>query len=1460
MVILTIGTLYFVFQSRIFQTVIISAITKNISKKTNTDVSIKRVDIAFFRKVILEDVYLSDQQKDTLFYSKRMVANIDSFSWFNRRVHLKSITFDRPYVNISKLDSSNYNFNFLIHLFSSDRPVTPGNWRFFCRRFDLNKGKLAWTADQLPSGLVNLLNAEQFNVSLDSFYLLNKNHFSVNLERLKFKSRNGFELENFSSRVVYSDSIFLASNLFGKTKNSQISIDTIELKLNEYLLSNKVTDLKMKLDLQNLDFGMRDLAFFLGPDYDKALRTTISGKIQGDIYNIRGKEFRLSVENFTHLNGDFYINGLSDIKSAYIFFNLNESYANLNEIRNLDLPIKIQQAIDQLPPFLENVGTFNYKGNFTGFIDDFVAYGTAYSNLGIITSDISLKPLKGEQIKVNGHLRTDNLDIGSILNNGNLDKLSLTGELNGTIDYHSNYDLTFDGWVDSVDFNEYRFHKIDLIGTLQNNKFKGDFSISDPNLQMKYSGTLDLSPELPIFEFVANIEHANLYNLNLVDDEGTEINLNVDANFVGNNIDNVKGHLALTDIFFQNSIDEFYVKQLILNNSPRGDTSVFSISSDMLDGELVGKYSLMNLGKSLVSFYQKYLPSSYFTLPQMIAETNDFEFHFFVKDIFSVTKVFVPDLYIQPNFSITGRYQPIKDSIYAETIVPFIQFQTKKFENVKVVLDGDATRIHARAKSDKISLGPNLNIYNITFETTGQDDELSLDVFWNNYEENTFSGKLKTLTTFKRNESDYPSITMKIEPSNIYFSDSIWTIDETVINIDSSSVSVRELNFHHNDQRFLIDGKIAKNSLDHIYAKIENVEMILFEPLMGASYFTGRLNGYASLVDAYEKMKLNVELSINDLSFDNGPLGDLTMTGIWDNDKDNLISQVSLINENKTIFEADGVIDPKDNRLDMNLVFDNSPITILQVILPSTFNNEQGLVKGNVHVHGPTFHILHDGVITPVSKVGIGLSYLNTTYFFSDPVTFSNDSILFKNVRFEDEKGNTGLFNGSLKHQSFNKFVYNLRAETNNLLVLNTTSLDNDYFYGTGYAGGIVNIKGAGANIILDGDIKTQKGTSVFIPYDSGEDAVQYDFIEFVNSKIKFEEENKYDVVTTGLEMNFDLDVTPDAKVQIIFNSQVGDIIKGSGSGNLQIKVDRNYNLSMYGHYTIEEGDYLFTLRNVMNKRFSIVQGSSIEWVGDPYDALINIRAIYKLKTSLYDLFVGGYQDIDLNRRIPVDCVILLTENLMTPKIDFSIELPTAEERIKDEVAQLIVTKEDINKQIISLMMLGRFYTPEFYAGKPSSATSSDLLGTTASEMFSNQLSNWLSKISDNFDFGIKYRPGNELSENQVELALSTQILNDRITIDGNVANNANPNANNSGAVVGDFDVNVKLTDNGKLRLKAYNHSNDNIIYDTSPYTWGVGLSYREEFNSFAELPKRIIAFFKEKFKTKNKEPELNNE
>jgi len=159
---------------------------------------------------------------------------------------------------------------------------------------------------------------------------------------------------------------------------------------------------------------------------------------------------------------------------------------------------------------------------------------------------------------------------------------------------------------------------------------------------------------------------------------------------------------------------------------------------------------------------------------------------------------------------------------------------------------------------------------------------------------------------------------------------------------------------------------------------------------------------------------------------------------------------------------------------------------------------------------------------------------------------------------------------------------------------------------------------------------------------------------------------------------------------------------------------------------------------------------------------------------------------------------------------------------------------------------MGQFFTPEYLRGRQDfQSNTGSLVGSTTSDILSNQLSNWLSQINNDFDIGFNYRPGDLVNANQMELALSTQILNDRVTINGNIGNNSNLQSNMTNPVVGEVEVFIKLNKSGKLQLKAYNRANDDLIYDTSLYKQGIGFSFTEEFNTLGDLfnhyrPKKI--------------------
>ena len=313
--------------------------------------------------------------------------------------------------------------------------------------------------------------------------------------------------------------------------------------------------------------------------------------------------------------------------------------------------------------------------------------------------------------------------------------------------------------------------------------------------------------------------------------------------------------------------------------------------------------------------------------------------------------------------------------------------------------------------------------------------------------------------------------------------------------------------------------------------------------------------------------------------------------------------------------------------------------------------------------------------------------------------------------------------------------------------------------------------------------------------------------------------------------MDFDLEINPDAQVRLIYDENIGDVIEGSGFGNLSLKIGEDGFFNIFGDVIIEEGEYLFTMQNIVNKNFKIENGGTLHWEGDPYNADINFYANYEAKTSLSLLD----NDYNYNTKLPVICRMHMTEKLLSPEVDFIIEIPDATDIARTKLMQLTDSQQKLLQQFAFLLVSNSFLVEE--SGEDYLNNSLTVTGT---ELISNQLSNWLSQTTDDFDLGFKWIPGSSdsLTTDQVEIAFSQKFLNDRLTINGNASNANTPEAQAVTSIVGEVDIQYDLDSSGKIKLKAFNRADayDPLYGDEFRYEQGLGLFYRREFNKFLDL------------------------
>lgn len=1437
----TLTALYLAIQTRPVQNFASRKLTSYLSAQSGTNIHVGGVDIALFKRIILKDVWMEDQHADTLAYARRISATIDSLRFGKKILTLSRLSFDDISVNIERDSSGVFNFAFLAGK-SMEEPTGPLPWRLGCNRFILRNSGLRYSAWRQEPAEIRI---QEIRMRIDNFRFT-ADSLQFHLFSMSMNDGKGFYLNELSAFVKYTGDDLFINQLHLETLNSEIRDSELSIR-NQALPGSEEKQTELDIILNQSVISLADLSLLIPEIEGMDQELEVSGRITGNIQNLRARNMEIKTGRNTRLLADFSMSYIPGFSEPFLFAELKQSQTDFRDISQIRLPASAGSPFLKFPNELIQAGIITYQGNFTGFPSDFVAYGTLNSRMGRIKTDISLVPDAGSQLLYRGRLETASFNIGRLLQNPALGQISLNGMVNGTYNKGSErIDGKFDGRISRWLLNNYNYQDITLNGQLSNRKFDGNIVIDDPSLQASFSGALDLNEEIPVFDFILHLQEADLVALKLDSANAvSRLKLDMTANFSGNNMDNLDGLIQIFDGNYTNQNNSLNFNDLIISAHLDEFNSRISIQSDYADLLVSGKYNFKSIPESFRMVLANYLPAVGRTIPDSRLD-NQFTLSLEVKDLDEITAVFVPGLNITTPFSMEGEISTLEGTIRIAGEIPDITWNDFRFRNIDIYIQPETDRLTSRFRFGEFSYREEITLHNLALLTDAGQDNLNSRLVWNNLDNTTYSGDIEANILFRRPPGKTrPVLDVGLLPSRVIIADSVWTLHPAKVVIDSTSMDIQNFVFGSGEHMLTVNGKISEDKNDQLSVRLREIDLSNLDIyLQDTTGLRGVVNGSLGLFDFYSTRMFYSDIEIKGLEFRSQAIGDVSILNKWDRESSLIDGKVVVSNNNREQLTGTGYYDPYSGNLQFLVDMDHFSLGFLNTLITEGLTNFHGDGSGKVLVSGAPGKLIMNGAIM-AENAGLTIDYTQVSYRLNDSIRFSSDSIIFRRIEVRDVHNNRGLFNGSIRHDNFSNMDYNLALTTNQILALNTTSRNSSTFYGRAMARGTLRITGKGQFIRLSGEASTLTGTNITIVLGDDEEVARYDFVRFVTRDtvaiVRPAVAGQQD--TGGTEIDLTITITPEARAQMIYNTQITDVIRAQGEGVLRFRMDQNYNINLSGNFNVTQGEYLFTLQNVINKRFVIEPGGSMVWSGDPYNAIIDLSAVYRLKASLREL-MGTNRAVDYTQRIPVECKILLTDQLISPAINFDIVFPTAEDRLRDEVQQYFATQEDLNKQMLSLLVLGQFYTPEFMRGTYE-ASNPNLIGNTASDLFSNQLSNWLSQINRDVDIGVNYRPGNQLTNDEIELALSTQIFNDRVIINGNIGNNANPNSVNNSELVGDFDIIVKLTPNGKLQLKAYNRANNNLIYETAPYTQGIGISYKEEYNTFEELWRKFLAIFR---------------
>ncbi|MCY1722170.1 translocation/assembly module TamB domain-containing protein [Prolixibacteraceae bacterium Z1-6] len=1442
-----LGSCYFALQTSWVQTQITKKIAERLSEQLNTTISVGKVDIGFFNRLYLEDVLIEDRNRDTLLYSQLITAKIDTLKIKKQRLAINELILKNNQLNIVRDSSDTYNFSFILNSFNkpTDRDSLK-RWEISCEHFDFGQINISYSD-------IHETNQKQFiihdlNTEVSEFHSM-ADSLSFQLNQLSLNDGGNIILQDASALVHLRGGKVNINEFNMKTAHSEI--ENSDLQLQFFVQSDSMKtpfDIDFRIGKSKINF--REIGelvpLFKGMDQEIEL----SGLIYGNQNDLKGKNLYLTTGMETQAILDFYINDLTHPKDMYLFLDLKSSETSFSDLSNIRLPNTLKYRYLQFPESFYTAGLLKFRGNFSGFLSDFVTFGTLESQMGKLTTDIMVMPEKEGTIYYRGNIATTNFQLGQLFQNSNLGNLTFSGSADGKyIEKTEAISGVFKGDIKEIYLYDYNYKDIKFDGILANKMFDGLLSINDPNLQFSFLGELDLNKELPHFDYTLDLKKALPNKLKLGRNfPNAEVAFKMNANFEGDQIDNINGAIRIQEGIYKNRNGAVDLGGMMLKTITQEQGNSLLFGSDFFDVSVSGKYNFRSILNSFEKIIHHYV-SAYPYEKEENSELNNFEYQLNVKDINELSKIFIPGMEFETPFLLYGEIDSPNNNFQLTGSIPGLKWRNLWARNIFIGNKGIEDQYSSKFRIGELFSKNGLRLYNFSIDSKINDNILNNVISWSNFDELTYSGTLRTQTQFFNTDTtNQRHIEIKGLPSQIYIADTLWSIAPYVALLDSSSLEVKNFNMSHGNQEITAKGKITEGKTDQLDINIKNINLGYLNEYFNRDFMLeGMANGSFSISKDLDSPVILSDLEIDELHYKNQYLGNISLNSRWNNSQSSIDSELNITRNDRTSLRALGYYKPSTKELNFNAEVDSLSLMILDVFMKKNFSNIKGTGSGKARISGTLDKIAIDGAVM-AKEAGLTVNVTQIPYSFTDSIYFKDNTIRFDNIVIYDDRNNPGIFDGTIEHKNFSDMIFDLHFSSRKIRALNTTSIDNAQFYGVAIANGRFDITGPITATKLSGSATTLNGTDLSISMESESDIEKYDFIEFV-APAKSEEDNFFEDVVKkqGGKYNLSLTVeaTPEAKVQIIYNSQIGDIIKAQGEGILLFEMDDEYNMSLSGNYNPTKGDYLFTLQNVINKRFTIEQGGSIIWSGDPYNAIIDLKAIYKLKTSLYDLLMD-YDYVSQSQRIQVECIIELEDELANPTIGFDINFPSADERIKDDLRQFFNTDEEMNKQILSLIVLGKFYTPDYMRGTYD-AQNANAIGTTASEVFSNQLSNWLSQISSKWDVGLNYRPGNQVTDDEIEVALSTQIFNDRVSLNGNIGNNTNEYTNNSSQIVGDFEMSVKLVPSGKIQFKAYNRSNNNLIYETAPYTQGIGLSFKEEYNSFEELFQKMTRIFKKK-------------
>ena len=1482
---ITLMTLVLLLQIPMVQTYIAKKVVASLSEKIDGNITFEKVHFKPFSHLVLKNVVITDDHPytdpsdpncvrvDTLLCAKYLIADFSLTGLIGHEgIHLDQISLYDAKLNLVIEDKENgetttnlariFKLDEIQEEESSDKElffikkVKADNFAFMMKNYSQEKapyydGGIDWNDLHVNDVFIDVSNL-QFKAGT----------MSGRVNDMSFTEKSGYICNSLTGSAEVSNNLTHLTDIELIDPWSEIRMPEGKLIYTGAAdFSDYIHKVVMDAEIGTSTVDFTTISYFAPQLKGNTLRlNAYQGRYHGTVNDFTVEDLHVAMEGggFSGIvNGR--MTGIPEVMTTTIEGNIRNgrlTTKGLSKFVTHWMPTGNLDLTDLAPNKV-----FNISGNVNGTLNNMVVQPVITSSLGSARgTDIRIDNIleTNAPIAISGEIKTDDLDLGGILGTDLLGPTTLTLNASAafgaedapiTADIHSLV-------VDRLHLYGYDYTNISGEAVVSEKYIDGRLACDDPNLHFITQGRYGISRNNndAKYDFAVIVGDADLNKINLDKRGKSKTRFTLKADFTQKPSNDIFGDIVIKDLWLENDNGAYNIGDIHLNSINRANSTYkMELTSSFAEGLLVGTAPVTEFIKDILGITVKKELPALFKDPSYEWSGNRYQLNFNFGNTQDILAWAVPGMYLAQNTSLKvdlNDYGRLNASLNSQRVA----YNKNYLMDVSLNLNNNDETISGELTGSELKLATmSLNDNSVTFLV--DDNHIGAAYRYENNSDLENRGEFVIHGDLAR-DNEGISMDIKLLPSTVFLNSREWRIKPSHISLHEDGIKESSIELVSNEQAIHMHGGTSLSKTDTLHLNLEQFDMSIINPLFKTDLgIRGITSGEVQLTSPLTEKGILVDLTCDSAYFADQKIGRINVSSEWDEAFQRFNISANTEMDGRTTVDARARLTPKTKNLEAYAKLDRVHVGYLQPLMEGVLSDIQGYVSGELSAEGPIDNLEWESHNARLEEGELRVDFTNVPYFVEGDFTFNDTGLYFDNITGRDRYDGTGNVTGGITwNNKFENIYYDIAINCNQLEGIDLNDKQNEYFYGNVFGTGTVTFTGPDSDMVMNVEGSTAKSGTFHVPISYTSVSGQSNLLKFTEITVE-KPVDPYDVIIAKMEQNnattskfttnMKINALPEVEAFIWIDKTSGHMLSGHGNGTLNMTIDEEI-FDITGDYNIIDGNYKFVAYGVVNRDFQIQDGSSITFVGDIFDSTLDIDAMYKTKASIGTL-IGDTTAVS-NRRT-VECKIKITDKMMNPRLQFGIEIPEIDPTIKSRVESALSTEDKVQKQFLSLLLSNSFL-PDEQSGIVNNST---MLYSNVSEVMASQLNNILEKLNIPIDLGLNYQP-NDKGNDVFDVAVSTQMFNNRVVVNGSVGNKQyTENAQTD--VVGDLDIEIKLNKSGAFRLNLFSHSADSYTnYLDNSQRNGVGLTYQTEFSTFKQFIKNIFSSKKKRQEAKQAE------